>query len=172
MTKRIKLADSTMQVVILGNFDIIPKSINPAFHQTGWWYEHFTRDSLDVTTVNDPIMLQPGEFRLYTTKQLAKSAIGIEEGEVTDQFGSAIAVYPTAFRNEVTFAVRPTENVQGLISVYDLGGRQIWQHTFKAEKGQDLLVNWDANLQNLTNGMYLYRVVLGDQIEQGKLVKQ
>jgi glycosidase len=172
MTKRIKLADSTLQVVIIGNFDIAPKSINPAFHQSGWWYEHFTQDSLNVVNTTDQIMLAPGEYRLYTSQKIARSAIGIEEDQITDQFSSAIAVYPTVFRNNVTFAVHAQERAEGQILVFDMSGRQVWERTFTAQKGEDKLIHWQVEKQNLTTGMYLYRVVFGNQVEQGKLVKQ
>ena len=59
-----------MKVNILGNFGITLSSIDPSFAQTGKWYEYFSGDSALMTNVNSLINLQPGEYRLYTTKKL------------------------------------------------------------------------------------------------------
>jgi 1,4-alpha-glucan branching enzyme len=68
--KRIYLNSSTMQATILGNFDVVSANINPNFPATGKWYEFFSGDSLDVSNTSDNIMLQAGEYRLYTTQPL------------------------------------------------------------------------------------------------------
>ena len=44
-----------MNAVVLGNFDVTSDSINPYFQNTGWWYEFFTGDSLNVSDVNEMI---------------------------------------------------------------------------------------------------------------------
>lgn len=68
--KRIHLNGNNMKATILGNFDIAAANINPNFQETGKWYEFFSGDSLDVNNTNDNIMLQVGEYRLYTTQRL------------------------------------------------------------------------------------------------------
>jgi len=68
--KRINLNHATMNVVVLGNFAVTPRDIDPQFQSTGWWYEYFSGDSLSVTDVNDLIALQAGEYRIYTSKRL------------------------------------------------------------------------------------------------------
>ena len=68
--KRINLNHPSMNAVVLGNFDVVANDINPNFQNTGWWYEFFTGDSLDVSDVNELIPLEAGEYRIYTTERL------------------------------------------------------------------------------------------------------
>lgn len=53
-------------VTIIGNFGITAQEIIPDFQETGVWYE-FLADNLKYTVTNTqrPIMLQPGEFRIF-----------------------------------------------------------------------------------------------------------
>jgi glycosidase len=73
--KTIHIEHSSMDVTIFGNFDTWPKTIDPAFTQTGTWYDYFTGDSLVVTDVNMPITLEQSEYHIYTTKMLATPGI-------------------------------------------------------------------------------------------------
>lgn len=73
LTKSIVLRDTSMDVVIVGNFDITSKSITPQFTQTGTWYEYFTGNEKSVTNTSESITLNPGEYRLYSTKNLSNT---------------------------------------------------------------------------------------------------
>ena len=68
--KRINLNSSSMNAVILGNFDVVSGSAEGNFQHTGTWYEYFTGTSLEVTATDQTIDLQPGEYRMYTDEQL------------------------------------------------------------------------------------------------------
>ncbi len=88
-SKRIEINDTDMDVRIIGNFDVIEQSSDPSFSRTGWWYDYFTGDSVDVTDVHGLIPLGPGAYRIYTTRKLSKPEItaGIDEyAEVGDRF--------------------------------------------------------------------------------------
>ena len=170
MTKRIKLQDSTMQVVVLGNFDVIPKAINPSFHQTGTWYEHFAQDSLVVSNISDPISLDPGEYRLYTSVKTTKSSITIDEEAVTVAAGY-VNVYPTVFTESVTFTFYEPNAKPVSISVFDVSGKLVWQNDFTTEKGTQAEIKWNVP-GNLSAGFYLYQILSGDKTYTGKLVKQ
>ena len=68
--KSIHLNHPSMDVVVLGNFDVVAGSIDPNFQQSGDWFEYFSGETLNVANVNAPIDLEPGEYRIYTTMQL------------------------------------------------------------------------------------------------------
>ncbi|MDP2089384.1 MAG: alpha-amylase family glycosyl hydrolase [Flavobacteriaceae bacterium] len=71
LTKSIQLRHTSMDVVIIGNFDVVNKAINPQFTKTGTWYEYFTGEVKTVTNTTAAIDLKPGEYRLYATVKLA-----------------------------------------------------------------------------------------------------
>ncbi len=70
LTKSILLKHASMDVVIVGNFDITPKSINAEFSKTGIWYEYFTGEEKNVANTLASITLNPGEYKLYSTVRL------------------------------------------------------------------------------------------------------
>jgi len=71
LTKSIVLRHASMDVVVIGNFDVTSKSIAPQFTQTGTWYEYFTETEKNVTNTSESITLNPGEYRLYSTVNLS-----------------------------------------------------------------------------------------------------
>ncbi|MCS6991761.1 MAG: alpha-amylase family glycosyl hydrolase [Chitinophagales bacterium] len=76
LKKNLRLYSDTLNVVILGNFDIYDGSQYPYFPHTGWWYEYLTGDSLYVTDVNAQLFLKAGAYRFYTDKKLSKPYLG------------------------------------------------------------------------------------------------
>ena len=101
-TKRLNISSSDMDVVVLGNFDLFPRTIDPNFTATGTWYEFFSGKSLSVTTANQntPISLLQGEYRLYTSKVVTRPSflLGIEDQYAGNQ-GSGVMfdIYPNPF---------------------------------------------------------------------------
>jgi len=171
-TKRIKLEDSTMQVVVLGNFDVTQKSINPEFHKTGWWYEHFSQDSIDVTNTSDLISLKPGEYRLYTTKQIAKSAITISEEVLGAEFGR-VKAFPIPFTNQVNFQISGSSKGAHTVTVTDINGRVIWETEIQKQESI-AQISWngvDSAGRNLPVGVYIYKVTNGKEVFVGKIIK-
>jgi hypothetical protein len=73
--KRIEINHTDMDVRIIGNFDVETLSVNPSFSQEGWWYNFFGGDSINISDLQDPIPLEPGEYRIYTSKRLSKPDI-------------------------------------------------------------------------------------------------
>ncbi|WP_340199768.1 alpha-amylase family glycosyl hydrolase [Ascidiimonas sp. W6] len=58
--------DEIKYVTIIGNFGVLPQNINPAFQETGVWYEFLnTNRKRIVANANEAIRLLPGEFRIY-----------------------------------------------------------------------------------------------------------
>jgi hypothetical protein len=95
--KRVKLAHATMNVVALSNMNVVTENMNPDFHNTGWWYEYFSGDSINVTNTTATLSFQPGEYRLYTSKRLPKPDVEVPVGIAPiDEYInlSAIKVFP------------------------------------------------------------------------------
>ncbi|HED36995.1 MAG TPA: hypothetical protein ENI76_01915, partial [Ignavibacteria bacterium] len=78
--KRINIYDSSMDVSIIGNFSVSQGSINPNFSKTGYWYDYFTSDSINVSNTTATITLAPGEFHIYTTVRLPKPDLDVVTG--------------------------------------------------------------------------------------------
>jgi len=68
--KSITLKGPSMDVVIVGNFNITDENVSTSFPETGIWYEYFTGEELNVTGTSENITLNPGEYRMYSTVRL------------------------------------------------------------------------------------------------------
>lgn len=58
-------AGTLKQVIIIANFNTSSQNINPSFPSTGTWYNLLDNSTVNVTNVSTPILLQPGEFRIF-----------------------------------------------------------------------------------------------------------
>lgn len=174
--KRIQLNHPDMQVNLLGNFGITAATINPAFPQTGKWYEYFSGDSISILSANDLINLQPGEYRLYTTKKLAspKLLLGVEDHKqtVNDHF---ISVYPNPSSDEFTFKILNLIPGPALVSVFNITGKIIRQLNTDFSTDEIQTVIWDgrtATGAEAAGGIYLVQICTANRCETIKVIKE
>jgi 1,4-alpha-glucan branching enzyme len=108
--KRLHLEDGDHKVTLLGNFGVMEQSINPNFQQTGTWHEFFSGEELQVSNTSDPIMLQPGEYRLYSTERLYLDFLSLQNISVSGTIDTCFAAKQkiTVAGNGTSFVV---ENV-------------------------------------------------------------
>ncbi|HFB61368.1 MAG TPA: T9SS type A sorting domain-containing protein, partial [Bacteroidetes bacterium] len=169
-TKRIQLNSTDMDVTILGNFNVTRQNITPYFQKTGWWYEYFTGDSVNVTNTEAQITLDPGEYRFYTTKRLKRPdfILGVSQNEAPD--AAALSVYPNPTTAEVNIKWDMQKKTEGNITLFDLTGRAV-QILYNGEfkKGINHL---HFNLPGLNKGLYFMVLKEGDRKVIRKLVIQ
>jgi hypothetical protein len=64
---------SSMNTVIAGNMNVTGITMAPGFSQSGTWYDYLSGEPVNVTDPgNQTFTFAPGEFRVFTSKQLAK----------------------------------------------------------------------------------------------------
>jgi len=133
-----------MDVRIIGNFDVESLSLNPSFSRTGWWYSFFEGDSIEVSDVNETIMLEPGAYRLYTSRKLytpeLSSRITSHEAEV-----SAFQVYPNPVSG-MLYMDPLAEN--SILTVLNCTGKVVRLLEMKGNQDQ-------VNLSSLRPGLYI-----------------
>ncbi|RLD74748.1 MAG: hypothetical protein DRJ07_19370 [Bacteroidetes bacterium] len=105
-----------MDVVVIGNFDVTVKSINPQFTKTGTWYEYYTGSEMNVTSTTAPISLQPGEYRLYSTV-LLQDPLPVDE---IVEIENGLILYPNPAKD--SFRINKSVNQ---IEIYDVIGRRV-----------------------------------------------
>lgn len=165
-TKRIELNHADMDVRIIGNFNVTEQSMDPNFSATGTWYEYFSGNSLEVTDPNGLVTLAPGEYRMYTTKQLSPP-------EITASLHTASAsrqelnVYPNPARDHLFIS---SEKQADQIHLWDINGRKVRnieaagldasaQNATGMEFPGEVIT---ANLSGLAPGIYILRADFRD----------
>lgn len=175
--RRINLTHPTMNSTIIGNFNVVGLTIQPKFQNTGIWYDYFLGDSLNVTDVNMTIDLDPGEFRIYTTKKLETP----EEGITTDIESNYTSIvedyslmqnYPNPFNPTTTidFAI-PKQSIVKL-TIYNVIGEKVAELINREMTAGYHSVKFDARSVNrrMVSGIYFYRLHSNDFVETKKLV--
>ncbi len=105
LIKTLSLSDDSMDVVIIGNFDIVSKEVNPNFTKTGTWYNYFNSEELEVSNTTETITLKPGEYRMYSTVKLADPRGGTNSDDsdndgISDDIDNCPNSFPGAVVNE------------------------------------------------------------------------
>lgn len=169
--KSIHINDNSMSVTILGNFDVVPQNITPAFQSIGKWYEFFSGDSLEVTNVSRQINLQPGEYRLYTTVKIPKASdiIVPNQNTIPTEF-KLEQNYPNPFNSSTVITYQLSAISHVTLKIYDVLGRKV--ATLVDEFKQPGNYNSQFSIINsqLSSGVYFYRLTAGDFVETKKMI--
>ncbi len=144
--KTIHLTDDTASpniehITIIGNFGVTTQSIDPAFQQTGTWYDLLNDNiSINVTNVNATISLQPGEFKVYGISQVTLSVDNID-------IEDSITLYPNP-----AYGIFKLNKAATSVEIYDILGRKVKSFTgnFNSEEV--------FNISNLKASIYLVKI--------------
>lgn len=174
--KSIQLNSANLKVNILGNFDVAAAPIVPAFQQTGKWYEYFTDDSINVASVNDPINLQPGEYRMYITKRLSspKNLLGIDDFHLPEK-GQIATAYPNPSDGAINFNLSSDRPAEVKILIIDMTGRIVRQINYQSSGTGAEIITWDGKNSrgdNLPEGIYLARITSGNSLQTIRLIRK
>lgn len=176
--RRINLTHPSMNVTIVGNFRVTPLNVNPNFQTTGIWYDYFSGDSISVSDTQAALALQPGHFRIYTSKRLPPPEPGIVTGVAEPPASVAAAFevqqnYPNPFNpsTQINFSVPRAERV--VVRIFDVLGREVVTlfDGMKTAGAHSLLWNGkNANGKTVSSGVYVLRLSAGTEVAVKKMV--
>jgi hypothetical protein len=174
MIKRLTLIDESMTVFIVGNYDVKSQSPQAGFPLAGKWYDYFTGEEVNVTNPAETLVLQPGEFRLYTSVKLPTPEQGLLpwQGVVLateDELpAESIKVYPNPAHT--TAQLEFADNYRGDVSlqVTDVTGHVL--RTVKYKKNQQALKQ-SLDLQHMAAGIYFLQIEAGNKKAVKRLIK-
>jgi glycosidase len=165
-TKRIAFSHSSMNVILVGNFDVVARSIDPNFQHGGNWYDYFSGDTVQTTGTNESIWLKAGEFHIYTDKKLATPEADILNPINKPALDTALDFalqqnYPNPFNpvTSITFHLPVTARVT--LKIFDLLGREVRALLENENIRGTFTAHWDGrNRQGklLSSGVYLYKL--------------
>lgn len=144
-----------MNAFAIGNFDVKAGTVSFTLPRTGAWYEVFTGTTINVASTTYSVTLQPGEYHLYTDKQVQLPS-GTDKVQINK---SSLVVYPN-----------PVKDVLYLETSDKIDGIGIF-----SSQGQCLLQTKETvqiNVSALPQGMYLLKVTTDDKVEMIKFLKK
>lgn len=179
-TKRISINHSSMNVSVIGNFGVDTVTVNAGFQNAGKWYDYFNGDSISVADINEKILLQPGEFHLFTTTKLTKPESGIVPlwtytlrstvpTALSDEvLNTQTTIYPNPNAGKMTVKIENNSQNTIILNVYDLRGKMV--QTIQLRKWQPLLKQ-EINLEKQPMGIYLLEIIDGQKKTIKKIYK-
>lgn len=156
--KKINLASPSMNVTIIGNFDVGSGDIVPGFQSAGTWYDYFTGDSLAVNDLSAAVSLDPGEYHLYTSVKLPKPLFTAirESGSATDG-PTDVCVYPNPSDGMVqVISLKPVTTIE----VYGITGNLLEQVSHETR----------VDLSAFPAGLYYLRIYLSDRMPRSVII--
>jgi glycosidase len=159
--KKIRLQNSEMSAVALGNFDVTEGNITPNFYSTGTWYDYMTGDSITVTDVNAAITLAPGEYKLYLSKNIANPYSISEKlpGNII------VKVAPNPVTDQATISVSGQGLKKCTIRSFDANGRQLGV-LYDGKFLNNLEIRWKPE----TKGLNLLRFEIDGNVTVKKVI--
>ena len=174
--KRLYLRHASMDVTVLGNFDIADRNVVPNFTKTGMWYEFYTGDSLNVISPVDPLPFKAGEYRLYTSVRLPKPIFtGIEDLPSEFQKNKIMRVYPNPSNGIFHFQFELLKPGYTDLTVYNMYGKTVAVVCHENLGSGSHKIDWncqDGISGKPAPGIYFYRLNSGPQEESGKIILQ
>lgn len=159
--KRLIIQASQMDVVIIANFSVEAINMIPGFTQTGIWYDYFTGGEITVNDLNNAFLLEPGEYRVYTTEELETPDIttGVYDTEFTG--GALDAPYPNPFSDFTQLSFTLERSSQLEMVVVDLQGRTVRTLASGKFSAGNHMQRWngrDDAGQKVAGGLYLIQL--------------
>lgn len=171
--KRINLNNDEMNVTVIGNFDVYNASVNPNFQHTGFWYEYFSGDSINVSNISATINLLPGEYRLYTDVRLNTPEIIISIEELASAMQHELLVSPNPSGNLFNLSAELPTSGEVVISIYNLKGELVFEDDIISNAGA-FNYTWSGNTTDgsaIPTGTYLCKMQTAAGVYLAKLMK-
>ncbi|MGI4823976.1 MAG: alpha-amylase family glycosyl hydrolase [Janthinobacterium lividum] len=167
--KTISLTGADLSVVTVGNFDVTTQTANVSFPQTGTWYNYLTSEQLNVTSTSQSMTLQPGQYAVYTSRQITKPA-GTTLATTAAQAAAVLklSLTPNPATGTATVAYSLPTATTASLSVQNLLGQTVRQlapaRQVAGTQSQAL------SLQGLAPGVYLVKLQAGDKTQTARLL--
>ncbi|MHB8907235.1 MAG: T9SS type A sorting domain-containing protein, partial [Melioribacteraceae bacterium] len=168
--KTLSITDSSMSVMIFGNFDVVVQNAAFSSKSISKWYEFFTGDSINVSDVATQIPLQPGEYRLYTTVKIPKLDADIPEQTSLPAQYYLSQNYPNPFNSSTVISYQLPVVGYVTLKVYDVLGREVATLVNQVQNAGTHNSQFSALHSQLTSGVYFYRISAGGFVETKKMI--
>ncbi len=155
--KFIKLTTATLDGMVIGNFDVIERTIDVDFNHTGTWYDYLEGGSIDVDNTAKSITLEPGEYHVYLDKVVDSGIIsGIED--INSQIEN-FKLFPNPANQFVNVEINLNKSTKSNIQIFDLSSKMVYNQEQHISKGTN---NINVDISNLTSGLY-HIVIQGEE---------
>ncbi len=172
--KQINIYDNSMNVTIIGNFDVVSHTASP--FSSGTWYDYFTGSPISATS-STSLNLAPGEFHIYTSVQLPVPDTTVITG-IKDNSSNKITSYeldqnyPNPFNPSTIINYQIPKSGFVTLKIYDILGRELETLVNKEQTAGKYKLSFNSSEKGLSlpSGIYFYRIQAGNFMETKKMI--
>ncbi|MDR9417343.1 alpha-amylase family glycosyl hydrolase [Gracilimonas sp.] len=173
-TKTFTLEHDDATVVAVGNFGVTETTVDVNFTNSGEWFDFFSGTSVNVSGADFDLNLDPGEFKIYSTKdfgspdeELVTSNEEFSNGNIPTEF-QLKQNYPNPFNPSTVISYQLAGGSEVSLKVYDMLGREVATLVNERKSAGSYQVHFDAS--NLSSSMYIYRLQAGGKVFTQKMM--
>ena len=161
--KYFKISDSDISAYIVVNFDVVQRTHAATFQSAGTWYDYLTAETITATGGAQNINLQPGEYRVYLSKNIVNAITTAvnNPGPANYTLAAKVLPNPTASNAELQIEIPSTAKTEvHLLNV--AGQQQGLVHAGLLVKGRHRIALTDK-INNLAPGIYFLKIRSGNE---------
>jgi len=145
--KTYQMGSDENYIVAVGNFGLAAMNTTITFPKNGTWYDYFARNNFSVSTLTLNINLQPGEFKLFSSREMTGPHISTSAQNI-EISPSKIKLFPNPCDHELCVT---SDEIITAFQVINIDGKVILSsNSYKREIR--------INTENMTPGFYIFRV--------------
>ncbi len=92
LEKRAWISHSSLNICTGANFDVIAKTMHPAFQHTGTWYNYFTGEEIQVDNASGySLTVAPGGYYLFTDNKIDRPFVNLAFEVVNYETGQPVS---------------------------------------------------------------------------------
>ncbi len=160
-------------VLIVGNFSVFPVDADVLFPTSTTWYDYFDGTEYLVTNPDRSIPLEPGTFKLYTTRQFEtpEANISVSNEDMDYEKPTAFNMYPN-YPNPFNPSTNINYDVASAgpvtLEIFNMLGQKVATLVNETQSVGSYTVRFDAS--GLSSGVYLARFTAGNTVNTQKML--
>ncbi|MBS1628238.1 MAG: 1,4-alpha-glucan-branching protein [Bacteroidetes bacterium] len=162
--KSLILNDDSLKVVVIGNFDVTPQTSSVTFPTAGTYYSYLGNTSRTATGSAENITLQPGEYYVYTNKNINNSVVtAINNSPSITENNIQLNITPNLVYSNANIQYTIPQSGNVIISIKNFNGNNIATlvNSFKPKGTQTISLNTNGfATQTLSSGLYLLELTI------------
>jgi len=166
--KTVSLMSEDMNVIAIGNFDVVAKDVSIQFPNGGVWYNYFDDLVIDLgNTTTWTANLDPGEYFLFTTVEFDNPQLGTGIHIEKNKSKQGLNIFPNPTNEILNILINDAKGAIN-IRVFDINGKQVKNdNTYSLIKQHQ----YELSVLNLPRGVYLLKVQTESSIMSTHFVK-
>jgi hypothetical protein len=173
--KWLQVTDPSLNITVIGNFDVVPVTGSVTFQTAGTWYDYLHGGTVAATGAPQSFTLQPGEYHVYLNQNISGTVLTPVRDLNDPVANMRLAIYPNPVANQALIEYDLPENGQVRISLLNSQGQMVGEifkgFQLKGTHQKGLGAN-GFDPARLQAGMYLLQIEVNGRKRIGKLMAQ